>query len=119
MSSRKHPYELLFGEIFAFAALQATIGSLELPSSLSIVTSVKSHDDIELVRKETRTYLFIAIAFALGTSLYLYADYEWIGAITNMIVNVVIIIWIYYEHNEAIKLAIRRINFSRNILKNN
>lgn len=113
----KHPYELLFGEIFVFVALQATIGSLELASPLSIVTSVKVPEDIELVRKEMRTYLFIAIAFALGTSLYLYADYEWMGAITNMIVNVIIIIWIYYEHNEAIKLAIRRINFSQKYIK--
>lgn len=105
-----HPYHQLYGQVLGFAAIQATIGSLELSTPLSIATSVKTSQHLEIVRQEMRSYLIIACIFTAGTSLYLYAGHGWLGALSNILINIIVISWIYYEHNKAIRLAINNLS---------
>jgi hypothetical protein len=100
---KKIKWAELLGKIFVTTAVQASLGSLELPSRMLLRKFVKTQEDVDAFKDEIYGYIFIGGIWAIGTTILMYTMHEYIGAIINLIFQIIAMMWIIHRRINVIK----------------
>lgn len=94
------PLEL--GQALVFAAVQPALASMEMSSRFDIVNSANSQRSLEQAARDLRSFMVISIIWAVGSTLVMFFQFSWRGALINFIGQVLIMYWIYSNFRTAI-----------------
>lgn len=95
----------IIGKSILFASMQFAIGSVEMSSKFSVKNFSKDQETLQNAADALRDYMIIGLLWTLGTSLIFYANYGRIGIVTNVVVNLFIMMWIYLSYLKAFRDA--------------
>lgn len=101
----KKEYYEMFGEAILLASMQFAIGSVEMSSKFSVKNFAKDQETLQNAVDALTDYLRIAIMWTFGLSILFYARYDIIGVIMGVVINVLIVGWIYFSYVNAFDIA--------------
>ena len=93
----------LAGTIIANAAVQATLGNLELPSRVLERKFTTTKEDIDAFINSVHGYMFIGSLWAIGTTLVIFEKHRYYGAIMNLLLQIAAMTWIITRRYITIK----------------
>ena len=85
----------MIGAVLVLSLVQFSLAGFELGSK-SHVSVLSCH-----LSDCLRSYLIVGFLWALGVTFLAYANYHWIGAFTAIIINLILIAWIYYSFKNS------------------
>jgi hypothetical protein len=85
----------MLGEAILYSSIQFAIGGVEMSSKFSVKNFSKDQETLQNAADALSDYLKIGFLWTLGVTILLYCNYGVVGAITSMVVNLLIIMWIY------------------------
>ncbi len=109
---------LLIGELFLAAISQFAFSQFFLCSSFSIRHMVTKHDVILQIYEGLNKYLTIAITFTIIASIFFYIKLGIDETIIFIMLNILIIMIIYYDYIDAIEHVIKTKNIQMQNIKN-
>ncbi len=98
-------YYKAIGEAIIFGSIQFSIGSVEMSSKFSVMNFSKDQETLQNAAYALSDYLKIALLWTVGTSLIMYSNFHKLGLYANLIVNAVIVGWIYYSYHICFQKA--------------
>lgn len=101
----------LLGKVIMSTAVQASFGSLELPSRTTIAKFVTTQKDVDVFISSIRGYLFIGGLWTIGTTILMYTMHQHIGALINLIFQILIMIWIINRRYVMVRDIAEKNNF--------
>jgi hypothetical protein len=88
------PWPEIIGKVLVTSAMQATFGNLELPSRILMRNFITTQEDADAFISEVYGYLMIGGLWAIGTTFLMFVMHQYLGAILNMIFQLVAMNWI-------------------------
>jgi len=98
----------MLGNSILLASIQASIGSVEMSSKFSVVNFSKDQKTLQAASDALTGYLIIAFIWTIGSAMICFGQYSWIGLITSIIANIVLILWIFLSYIQAFRIATKR-----------
>ena len=95
----------ILGQAIFYASIQAAIGSVEMSSRFSVMNFSKDQGTLQNAADALRSYMYIAIAWALATIMVMYSQYGMAGAIAGFVANLLYVGWIYFSYVRAFTLT--------------
>ena len=108
----KKEYYEMFGEAILLASMQFAIGSVEMSSKFSVKNFAKDQETLQNAVDALTDYLRIAIMWTFGLSILFYARYDIIGVIMGVVINLLIVGWIYFSYVNAFDIAAKAYNLT-------
>jgi len=102
----------MIGEAILLASIQFSIGSVEMSSKFSVKNFSKDQETLQNAADALSDYLKIAILWTFGVTILLQANYGSSGAISALIANAVIIIWVYVSYLQSFRIASEKYNLA-------
>ena len=102
----------MIGEAILLASIQFSIGSVEMSSKFSVKNFSKDQETLQNAADALSDYLKIAIFWTIGVTILLQANYGIAGAISAIIVNLAIIVWVYVSYLQSFKIADEKYNLA-------
>lgn len=96
------------GEAIIFGSIQFSIGSVEMSSKFSIMNFAKDQSTLDNAMAALKDYMKIGLLWTIGTSLIMYSNFQQLGLLTNLIVNIGIMVWIGYSYHICFKKAVEK-----------
>lgn len=93
------------GKSILLASIQSAIGSVEMSSKFSVLNFAKDEVTLQNAADALTSYIFIAIVWALGSSIVLYGTYGLPGFLCCVVANLVMILWIVLSYLHAFRKA--------------
>ncbi len=103
---------IMFGEAILLASMQFSIGSVEMSSKFSVKNFSKDQETLQNAADALSDYLKIGFLWTIGLSVMFYARYDKVGAAVSIIINLLIIAWIYISYVNAFNLAAKNNNLN-------
>lgn len=100
----------MIGEAILLASIQFSIGSVEMSSKFSVKNFSKDQETLQNAADALSDYLKIALFWTVGVTILLQSNYGAAGAISALIANAVIIIWVYVSYIQSFKIASQKYN---------
>ena len=100
----------MLGEAILYSSIQFAIGGVEMSSKFSVKNFSKDQETLQNAADALSDYLKIGMLWTTGTSILLYCNYGTIGAVINILVNFVIMFWIYKSYLRAFQIAVDKNN---------
>jgi len=97
---QKNFYYIL-GKAILYASIQFAIGSVEMSSKFSVRNFSTNQQVLDNAVIALRDYIIIGLLWTFGTSLIFLVNYGLKGLVLNVIVNLFIILWIYFSYQVA------------------
>jgi len=94
------PLEL--GQALVFASVQPALASMQMSSRFDIVNSATTQDLLEQAARDLRSFMIIAIIWAVGSTLVMYIQFSWRGAFINLVGQGLVGYWIFSSFRNAI-----------------
>ena len=107
----------MIGEAILLASIQFSIGSVEMSSKFSVKNFSKDQETLQNAADALSDYLKIAVFWTFGVTILLYSNFGLAGAITAILANLLIIIWVYVSYIKSFKLAAEKYNLDMPIVK--
>ena len=85
------------GKVLVSATVQLSLGSLELPSRFMIRSLIRTQEAVDATISEMYSYIVIGLLWAIGTTILMYVQHYYAGAVANILVNLLCIWWIVYR----------------------
>lgn len=101
----QNEFILLLGEAILLASMQFSIGSVEMSSKFSVKNFSKDQETLQNAADALTDYLRIAYIWTIGVAILLFARYDKIGSIVSIMINIIIIAWIYFSYTYAFKTS--------------
>lgn len=101
---------ILIGEAILLASMQFSIGSVEMSSKFSVKNFSKDQETLQNAADALSDYLKIGIMWMIGLSIMFYARYDKVGFAISVIMNLLIIAWIYFSYMQAFEIACKNNN---------
>lgn len=101
---------IMFGEAILLASMQFSIGSVEMSSKFSVKNFAKDQETLQNAADALSDYMKIGLMWTFGLSIMFYARYDKIGATMSIIINLLIIAWIYFSYMYAFEIATKNNN---------
>lgn len=98
----------MLGEAILYSSIQFAIGGVEMSSKFSVKNFSKDQDTLQNAADALSDYLKIGLLWTTGTSILLYCNYGIMGAIINILVNFLIMFWIYMSYIKAFNIAVEK-----------
>jgi len=98
----------MLGESILYGSIQFSIGSVEMSSKFSVKNFSTNQETLQNAADALMDYIKISFIWTLGVTLLLYSKYGWKGAISSIISNLIVVIWIYYSYMDAFKIAVKK-----------
>jgi hypothetical protein len=98
----------MLGESILYGSIQFSIGSVEMSSKFSVKNFSKDQETLQNAADALMDYIKISFIWTLGVTLLLFSKYGWIGAVSSVISNLIVVLWIYYSYMDAFKTAIQK-----------
>ncbi len=96
---------IMFGEAILLASMQFSIGSVEMSSKFSVKNFSKDQETLQNAADALSDYMKIGLMWTFGLGIMFYARYDKIGAAMAIIINLLIISWIYFSYMNAFDTA--------------
>jgi hypothetical protein len=96
---------IMFGEAILLASMQFSIGSVEMSSKFSVKNFSKDQETLQNAADALSDYMKIGLMWTFGLSIMFYARYDKVGAAFSVIINLLIIAWIYFSYMNAFETA--------------
>ena len=109
-NQKHHEYFELFGEAILLASMQFAIGSVEMSSKFSVKNFSKDQETLQNAADALCDYLKIGVIWMIGVSILLQANYGIAGAVSAIICNLIIVIWVYTSYLQSFKIATEKYN---------
>ncbi len=103
---------IMLGEAILLASMQFSIGSVEMSSKFSVKNFSKDQETLQNAADALSDYMKIGLLWTFGLSIMFYARYDKIGAAMSVIINLLIISWIYFSYTFAFKIASKNNNLN-------
>lgn len=100
------------GDAILYSSISFAIASVEMSSKFSVKNFSKDNETLQNAADALSDYLKIGCLWAVGTTLVLYCNFGVQGAITSVVMNSIIIFWIYVSYQKAFKLAADKNNLN-------
>lgn len=100
----------MLGEAILYSSIQFAIGSVEMSSKFSVKNFSKDQETLQNAADALADYMKIGILWTLGVTILLYCNYGVSGVITSLLVNILIMTWIYVSYINAFRAAINKSN---------
>ena len=101
---------IMLGEAILLASMQFSIGSVEMSSKFSVKNFSKDQETLQNAADALSDYMKIGLLWTIGLSIMFYARYDKIGAAMSIIMNLLIIAWIYFSYMQAFDIACKNGN---------
>jgi len=108
MENGKKSLSRIIGQAIFYASIQAAIGSVEMSSRFSVMNFSKDQETLQHAADALISYLYVAMTWALATTLVMYSEYGSIGAIIGMMANLAYVGWIYFSYVRAFETSVKR-----------
>lgn len=95
----------MLGEGLFYSSIQSAIGSVEMSSKFSVINFCKDQETLQNAADALRNYIYIAIAWTIGTMLVMYSKYGMYGIISGFAFNMMYILWIYFSYVKSFEKA--------------
>jgi glucose uptake protein GlcU len=102
----------MIGEAILLASIQFSIGSVEMSSKFSVKNFSKDQETLQNAADALSDYLKIGIFWTIGVTIMLYSNYGVGGAISAILANLLIIVWIYVSYIQSFKMAANKYNLN-------
>ena len=102
----------LLSKVLVVAAVQATLGCLELSSRLFLSKFVTTQRDVDIFINEIHGYMIMGSVWAITTTIVMYQMHEVEGAIINIIVQLLAMAWIIHRKYSVVKDNVEKYNLS-------
>ena len=102
----------MIGEAILLASIQFSIGSVEMSSKFSVKNFSKDQETLQNAADALSDYLKIGIFWTIGVTIMLYSNHGIGGAISAIIANLLIIVWIYVSYIQSFKMASDKYNLN-------
>ena len=96
----------IFGEILGLISIQTILISMELGSKNGIAMALKDDKIKKYIAHSLNSYLTHAVIAMFIMALYMYGVYGIHGCVTTIILNSIIIIWIYKQYSVLINFYV-------------
>ena len=106
----KNKFFKMLGNSILLASIQASIGSVEMSSKFSVVNFSKDQTTLQAAADALTGYLIIALIWTIGSAMICFGQYSYIGLVTSIIANFVLVGWIFFSYLQAFKIAAQRYN---------
>ena len=110
MEKKQHEYFEMFGEAILLASMQFAIGSVEMSSKFSVKNFSKDQETLQNAADALSDYLRIAVMWTVGLGVLFYARYNAPGVIMSLLMNILIVAWIYYSYIHSFEIAAKMYN---------
>jgi hypothetical protein len=110
MTTEPHFNMKMLGEAILYSSIQFAIGGVEMSSKFSVKNFSKDQETLQNAADALSDYLKIGLLWTTGTSILLYCNYGITGAIVNILVNLVIMFWIYNSYIKSFEVAAQKNN---------
>jgi hypothetical protein len=107
----------MIGEAILLASIQFSIGSVEMSSKFSVKNFSKDQETLQNAADALSDYLKIGVFWTIGVTILLYSNFGVAGAISAILANLLIIIWVYVSYIQSFKLAAEKYNLSMPSIK--
>ncbi len=98
-------YMKMIGEAILLASIQFSIGSVEMSSKFSVKNFSKDQETLQNAADALSDYLKIGIFWTIGVAILEYSNYGMLGAITAVLANLLIMIWVYVSYLQSFRIA--------------
>ena len=96
---------IMLGEAILLASMQFSIGSVEMSSKFSVKNFSKDQQTLQNAADALSDYMKIGLMWTFGLTIMFYARYDKVGAAMCVIMNLLIIAWIYFSYKQAFDIA--------------
>ncbi len=100
----------IFGKAILFASMQFAIGSVEMSSKFSVRNFATDQETLDNAILALRDYIIIGFLWTLGTGMIFFINYKLKGLIINVVINLLIMLWIYLSYMSAFNDAAKKNN---------
>ena len=100
----------MIGEAILLASIQFSIGSVEMSSKFSVKNFSKDQETLQNAADALSDYLKIGIFWTAGVAILLYSNFGIAGAISAILANLLIIIWVYVSYLQSFRVAAKKYN---------
>jgi len=98
------------GESILLSSISFSIASVELSSKFSVKNFAKDQETLDNAANALSDYMKIGILWAVGCMLVLYAKYGLQGLIYSLIMNAIILYWVYSSYKKCFQFAADKYN---------
>jgi len=102
MNSKPSQWPQLMGTVLVNTAVQASLGSLELPNRVIIRNFITTQNALDSFGKEIQGYLLIGGLWAIGSTMLMYVMHQPLGAIINLFFQMAAMLWIIYRRYDVL-----------------
>jgi len=107
----------MLGEAILYSSIQFAIGGVEMSSKFSVKNFSKDQETLQNAADALSDYLKIGLLWTMGVTILLYCNYGFGGGVTSILVNMLIILWIYVSYINAFKIAIAKSDLKMPIVR--
>lgn len=102
------PVAKVLGKAIMLASIQSALGSVEMSSRFSVLNFSKDQITLQNAADALSAYIVIGTVWTIGSILVLYSSYKWIGFLSSLICNGIIMTWITISYTRAFKSAVKK-----------
>jgi hypothetical protein len=120
MTKKEDPTKKTFkmlGEAILYGSIQFSIGSVEMSSKFSVKNFSKDQETLQNAADALMDYVKISFIWTIGVTLLLFSKYGWLGAISSIVSNLIVVGWIFYSYVDAFNTAVKKTSSTSSPLK--
>ena len=103
---------ILIGEAIILSSIQLSLSCIEMSPKCVIREFTKDQDSLQNAIDALSDYIKIATIWTLFITILFYARHDKIGALIALIINILIMTWIYYTYNKTIEKVAKTNNLT-------
>jgi len=96
------------GEAILYSSISFAVASVEMSSKFSVKNFSKDQETLQNAADALSDYLKIGAFWAVGTTLVLGARYGKEGAFYSVLMNGLILFWVYWSYMKAFRVAAKK-----------
>lgn len=97
----------MLGEAILFSSINFSIGSVEMSSKFSVKNFSKDQETLQNACDSLVDFVKIGLIWTVGVIMLLYGRYGFWGAISGIITNLIIMLWIWFSYMDAFKNVVK------------
>jgi hypothetical protein len=98
----------MLGEAILYSSIQFSIGSVEMSSKFSVKNFSKDQETLQNAADALSDYIKIGLLWTLGVVILLQCNYGLTGAVVGILMNALIIGWIYISYINSFTAATKK-----------
>lgn len=116
MSHENVNWPKMLGQAIFYSSIQAAIGSVEMSSRFSVMNFSKDQDTLQNAADALRSYMYIAVTWAIATILVMYSQFGFYGGVTGLFANMAYVGWIYFSYLKAFSVAAEKYKLKKPVV---